>query len=189
MLFFIIAAIVLIVIAFGIEIVLLFIGWALFTIVTLIVSGLCGEYASSLGRRLHYHRRAQQVTGTLLNVVRVNGELVSLYRYTLPTGAVLEAASFIPAASCEGGELYSQTTLLVFPDIPQVVCEKGRLFTGVLGGAVPLAMLCILIYQATTEGRFTFWTWLVIAAAVFVMGARYRSEIGLLRTGGPGRMN
>jgi hypothetical protein len=153
--------------------IVLFVGFAMLTIVALVVSFCCGNYALNLGQRLYWYRRAQRVTGTLLNVVKIEGELVSFYRYTLPTGAAFEARSFVPATSCEDGALYSQTTLLVFPDIPEVVCEESDVFAGVFSFAIPLFMLYILICQTTSEGRFTLWTWVATGAVIAYIGTRF----------------
>jgi len=134
----------------------------------------CGIYAKNLGRRLHWRRHAQHVTGTLLNIVGIDGQHVSLYRYTVPSVATFEAGSILSAASWEDRELGRQTALLVFPDSPQLVCEENDLFDGVfIDGAFHLFVLTAVISTSMQEGRLTVLTWAMAGAAVAYIGVRF----------------
>jgi len=157
------------------ESIIFFVVYAFMLIIAFFFLVLCGIYAKNLGHRVYWRRHAQHVTGTLLNIVGIDGQRISFYRYTVPSAAVFEAGSILSAASCEDRELGRQTALLVFPDNPQLVCEDNALFDGVfIDGAFHLFALTAVISTSMREGRLTLLTWAMAGAAVAYIGVRFR---------------
>jgi Protein of unknown function (DUF3592) len=140
-------------------------------------SFLAGLGALLLGNRIYWRLRAVRVSGKVIGVREAEKRTYyPVYRYTLPKGGRIEAASVTGRNWTSGMETGRSVPLLVFEQHPDNVAEADSRLVEIIGGILT-AVGAAILYVALTAWPVTSITWLMLTGISVYLASRALKSI------------